>query len=846
MNKSFWQKAGPHFAAIGIFLLVSIAFYKPALEGKVLQQSDVTHWKGMARQSQEYREKNGHFPLWTNSTFAGMPAYQISMDNLHPSVPNIYYLHGVFTLYLPKPINIFFLACLMMYFLLMVFRVNPWIGVLGAIGYAYSSFNPVLVAVGHDTQIICMAYAPAVLASLFLLFKKQYLWGTLGLTAFASMIIAVGHMQIVYYTLLVALFAGIAFMVRTVRNGETRHALFTAVLAAISGLAALGMNMVTVGPLNEFTKETMRGGRSELTNTSNSKNKTVGGLDKDYAFSYSYGKTETFTLLVPAIYGGGDYARPLGSDSKFAEKLMDTFHMPEDAALQYANGSIYWGDQPMQAGTVYLGAVICFLFILGMVLLKDWNKWWMLAVSLLAILLAWGRHLEGINYFLFDHLPYYNKFRAPAMALFIPQLIFPLAGALALQQFLFAGLSKEELWKKLKLSGIITGAVLALLVLLYISVDYSGGNDARLKDSFVNGILQQQSQQGQSPSAQVQQQAEETVRNVVSGLRDDRRSLFGKDLLRSIMLIALVFALLWAYAKEKLKKEWALAGIILLSSIDVLQVAHRYLNADSFMEEEQNDSAFIPSAADLQIKQDTSYYRVLDLTSNPFVDSRASYFHNSLGGYSPAKLGLYQDVIDSQLSRNNMQVYDMLNTKYFIQANPANGQPVAQQNPGALGPAWLVKTIVYAQNANEEMRILNHLNPRDSVVVDQRFKSIAAAQPVYDSSASITLQKNSNDTIVYTTQALTPQFAVFSEIYYPKGWNAYLDGQKTDYARVDYLLRGMPVPAGKHTIEFRFEPASYYTGGRISSALDCLFWALLLTGIGVSAWKARRRQNTAV
>ncbi|MBS1562925.1 MAG: YfhO family protein, partial [Bacteroidetes bacterium] len=327
------------------------------------------------------------------------------------------------------------------------------------------------------------------------------------------------------------------------------------------------------------------------------------------------------------------------------------------------------------------------------------------------------------------------------------------------------------------------------------------------------------------------QQANDIVKEVIGGLRDDRRSLYGGDLLRSIILMALVFGALWAYAKDKLKKEIVMAVIIVLGSFDLLLVAHRYIHSDSFDEPDQAD-AFPATAADTEIGRDTGYYRVFDLSGgDPFVDPRASYFHNSLGGYSPAKLGLYQDIIERQLTKNNMQVLNMLNTKYFIQQNPSNGQLMAQQNPGANGPAWFVKGIVYAKNADEEMGMLDHLNTKDSVVVDNRFKSIAAAQPVYDSAASIVLEKNVNDTIVYKTKAATPQFAVFSEVYYPHGWEALIDGKKTDYARVDYLLRGMPVPAGEHTIEFRFAPASYYNGGKITLALDSLFWLALLIGI---------------
>jgi len=840
MNKSFWQKAWPHLAAIGIFLVISVVYCKPALEGKVLQQSDIIHWKGMAQQSIEYKEKNGHFPLWTNSSFSGMPAYQIALEGAYKFNPSVFYLHYIFTLGLPKPINFFFLACLMMYFLLMVLRINPWMGVLGGISYAYATFNLVLVAVGHDSQMATLAYSPAVLAGLFLLFQKRYLWGTLTLTAFAGMIIAHAHLQIVYYTFIVALFAGIGFLVHTLRKGDMRHTILTSALAALSGIAAIGVNMSSLGSLNEFTKETMRGGRSELTDTSNLKNKTVGGLDKSYAFEYSYGKAETFTVLVPAIYGGGESTKELGSDSKYAQKLEETFRMPEETALQYANGATYWGDQTIQSGTVYFGAIICFLFILSMTLLKDWNKWWLLGVSIFGIILAWGGNLQSINYFLYDHLPFYNKFRAPSMALFIPQLCFPIAAAMGLQQLFFGDSSREELWKKLKLSGIITGAVLLLLVLMYFSFDYSGAGDARMKDSFTNAIMQQMAQ-GQAPTAQMQQQAGDVVKGLMSSVRDDRRSLYAKDLLRTIVLIALVFGLLWLYVSNRLKKkEYVLAGILLLGAFDLLMVGRRYLNDDNFVEADQNEAVYTPTPADQQIMKDTGYYRVLDESGgNPFVDSRTSYYHNSLGGYSPAKLGLYQDIIDHQISKNNIQVLNMLNTKYVIVQNPSNGQPSVQINPGALGAAWFVKTLVFAKNADDEMHTLDKLNTKDSAVIDERFKAQVTAQPVYDSGAVITIQKNMNDSIVYTSNAASPQFAVFSEIYYPHGWEAYIDGQKTDYVRVDYVLRGMPVPAGKHTIEFRFAPKSYYTGNAISLWVNILLCVLLLAGIGVTLLKKK-------
>ncbi|HSC36492.1 MAG TPA: YfhO family protein, partial [Chitinophagaceae bacterium] len=480
------------------------------------------------------------------------------------------------------------------------------------------------------------------------------------------------------------------------------------------------------------------------------------------------------------------------------------------------------------------------LFVLGMVLLRDWNKWWLLAVSIFGILLAWGSNFSWLNYFLFEHLPYYNKFRAPTMALFIPQLTFPLTAGLALQQLFFGDTSREELWKKLKLAGIITGAVLLVLIIMYFSSDYSGSRDAQLKEGLSGSLLQGLSR-GQQPTPQVQQQAEELTRGMMSSIRDDRRSLFGKDLLRSIVLIGIAFGLLWAYVMQKLKKrEYVLAGLLVLGAFDLLQVDRRYLSSDNYAEAEQSQDNFPATAADLEIKKDTGYYRVLDQSGgNPFVDPRASYFHNSLGGYSPAKLGLYQDIIEHQLRKSNMQVYNMLNTKYFIVQNPANGQPMAQLNPGALGAAWFVKGIVFARNADDEMRRLDNLNTKDSAVIDERFRPQVTTQPVYDSTAFIRLEWNKNDSIQYVSASSTPQFAVFSEIYYPFGWNAYIDGKETDHVRVNYLLRGMPIPAGRHTIDFRFEPKTYYTGNKISLWVNILMCFLLLGGIGLSVWKKK-------
>lgn len=827
MNATFLKKAMPHVIAVVIFLIIAVIYCQPALQGKVVNQHDIQGWRGMAQQSYAFKEKYGHVPYWTNSNFSGMPAYQIAMET--PNRVSINYIHQLLTLYLPKPINFFFLACITMYFLLMVMRLNPWVGVMGGIAYAYSTFDPIIVAVGHDTQMVCIAYAPAIIGSLLLILQKRYFTGTVLLALFAALMLSYNHIQIIYYTLITALAIAIGFAIQELRRGEWKHVVTSGLLALLAGGIALGVNTVSIWPTNEFAKETMRGGRSELTSTSAPENKTKGGLDKDYAFQYSYGIGETFTLLVPGMFGGGSSGSELQpGSSKFAEKLSEA-GMPEDNAVQYANAYAYWGDQPGTSGPVYLGAITCFLFIAGMVFIKSWLKWPIAAACLFGIMLAWGTNLQGINYFLYDHLPLYNKFRALTMALVIPQLGFVIIAGMAANEMLFGSNNAAELWKKFRLTCIITLAVFALLAVMYISAGYTSKNDAAIRQNFASGMLQQQAH-GQQPTPQMQQQADEFARSIMKGLESDRQHLFGKDLLRSFFFILLAAGAIYLFIKQRIKPVVALAALVLFSSIDLLAVGKRYLNNDSFVEPTDFESSFVPTAADNQIMADhDKNFRVFDQSAgDPFSDARASYHHNSVGGYNPAKLALYQDIIERQLSKGNINVFNMLNTKYFITANPSTRQPEARINTGANGNAWFIKGLQFAKNADEEMNVLNTLNTRDSAVVDARYRNTAGTQISFDSTAAIRMIENLNDKITYKSSARMPQFAVFSEIYYPHGWDAYIDGKKTDYCRVNYVLRGMPVPAGSHTIEFRFEPRSVILGDRITMWFSILLYVLLV------------------
>ena len=784
----------------------------------MLRQADVQGYTGMARQSQEFKEKHGHFPLWTESMFSGMPAYNIAMDAT--SSITIGYLNRIFY-FTPKPVYFFFIACICFYILTQVFSLTLLISLLGSLAFAFSTFNPILVSVGHETELVAIGYMPAVIAGLLLILRGKYLGGTALLTLFFGLQISTQHLQIVYYTGLIIAIICIVYGVTSWKEKKFKHLLIVYSLIAIS----LGIGMMNYAiallPTQEFAAETMRGGKSQLTAV-DAKNKTKGGLDKEYAFRWSYGISETLTLFVPGMQGGGSSGKVISGESKFADKLSEA-GIPEDTGLAMANSNAYWGDQPGTAGPVYLGAVICFLFILGMVYVKSWHKWWILSVCIVGIVLAWGRHLPFINYFLFDHLPLYSKFRAPSMALVMPQIGFALLAALGLQEFISSKENKEISVKNFKTVFIASASLLLLSIIIFFMSDFKSDSDARLKDNYISSIVQQM-KQGKQPVAEVQQQANQVVGGWMSALHEDRKGIFQGDLFRSIIFVVLAAGLCWFYFRGKIKPVVLLSGLLILSSYDLMAEGKIYLNDENYTEPENIEAFFAMTDADARIKADPEKnFRVFDMAGgDPFQDAHTSYYHNSIGGYHPAKLALYNDLIEHQLSKGNQMVYNMLNTKYIIQKG-RDGKVVAVPNPAAFGSCWLVSEILFVNNADQEMAALDSTNLRDTAVVENIYKSRIAFMPQKDSSASIHLIENLNDKISYGFKSKTNQFAVFSEIYYDKGWNAFIDGKTATYCRVNYVLRGMSVPAGDHTIEFRFEPKSYVLGNQIS------VWAAILT-----------------
>ena len=826
MNKALLNKILPHLLAFVIFLVVALVYCKPILQGQVLSQADVTQWTWGNKQSVDFKTETGHYPLWTNSLFSGMPTFMIGYDanNVIP-----WKFHSVFTLGLPIPVQFFFLACICFYFLALVLRVKPFIGILGALAFAYATYNPIIISVGHDTKMFSIAYMPALLASVLLIYEKKY-WIGAGLTAlFTSIIIAMNHFQIDYYLFLAIAIMTLFYTVRWVREKEIKHFVKSISFTVIAAGIGLMVNAVQLLATYEYQKESIRGVTSVLTPGNNG---TGGreGLEKDYALNYSFYPSESFVTMIPRIYGGSDSKDERGENSKVAEALST---MPPDLQNQIIRGfygggvSYYWGGLEISSGPAYLGIVVCFLAIIGLVVLDNKHRWWILTTVILTVLMSWGKYFEGFNGFLFEHLPLYNKFRAPSMIMVIPQLLLPIAAVLGLQKII-STVNPKDLLPKFKKALYIIGGFFIVFFLLYMSFDYNSDNERSLMRQ-VSSINQPQLTQ--------------LVSQFVNAVKEDRETLFLNDIFRALGFVAAAALLLFLLIRNKIKENLAIWGLCFLVFVDLIAVDLTYLNKDNYVDKDQSAAqiAFM-SPEDQQILQDTGYYRVFNIAPNAFTENKTSYFHNSIGGYHTARLRLYQDIIENQLRKSppNLQVLNMLNTRYIIETNPQTGQRELKHNPEALGACWLVNGIRFVKSPREEMDALDSFNPADTAIVHEKFKADIPFSPQPDSTASIQLIANNNDDIQYRFSAASNQFAVFSEVYYVGGWNAYIDGKKAPIVKTDYILRGLAVPAGEHTIEFRFEPQGYYTGRTITFYASTALMLLLLGSIFIT-WRQSRR-----
>jgi hypothetical protein len=796
-NQSFFKRNQTVFLAIIVFFAISYLYFSPILEGKVIKQSDVENLKGGFTEIRHYKETTGNYALWSNSMFCGMPTYLMWLG--YPS--NIAgKLMDWYNLILPNPINTIFLYLVGFFILLRTLKMNVWLSVMGAVAFTFSSYNFAIIAAGHTNKAIVIGLFAPTIAGIIMAYRNELLKGATVTALALALQIKANHYQMSYY---LAMAIGIYVIVQFIYAIKDKTiANFFKSSAVLAGAAALAI-AVNITPLlltEEYAKESIRG-KSELTLDPKA---SKDGLSEEYAFEYSYGVGESFTLLIPNFNGGAS-AGALSKDSETYKFLKDR-NVP-NATQIIKQLPLYWGDQAFTAGPIYFGAIVLFLFILGFFIVQRKEKWWILATVVLTLALSWGKNFLFLSDFFFNHFPYYNKFRAVSSILTVTSLLVPLMAAFAVEEIINTKENSKALLKKVRNAFFVVGG-LALLFAVMPGLAGSFINETRDKASFG-----------------------ESYEQLINAISADRESLLRMDALRSFAFILIGAGLLYAFISKKIKSNYLLIGLALTITIDMWAVDKRYLNNDNFGKKVKNlDTEVPPNAVDLEILKDPAmYYRVYNLTVNPFTDGNTSRYHKSIGGYHAAKLKRYQELIENQISKGNMNVLSMLNTKYFITAPQGSNQAIPQINQMACGNAWFINDIKYVANADSEMLALTNFDPKQTVFIDQRFKErVGAMNLKKDSAANIALTYYSPDTLNYTSNTAAESFAVFSEIYYEKGWNAYLDGQKTDHIRVNYLLRGMKIPAGKHEVSFRFEPANYFLGEKIAGVSSILL--LLLVG----------------
>ena len=851
----------PHLIAIGVFLLVTIIFCKPALEsGMALKQGDITSWKAMSHQAFEYKEKNGQFPLWLPNMFSGMPAYQVAIEGYWTPLS---WVDKIIQFGLPEPFNFFYLACICFYFLCICLGVRPLAAILGSLAFAFCSYSPIIVTAGHNTKMLALAYAPAVMGAMVLIFRKYYFSGFVLMGLLTTLQIGQGHQQISFYLLLVLCLMGISYLIYSLREKETGHFLKSSGLILAGGLIGVACNALVLYTTYDYAKESKRGGQLMLdekqSNGNVLKDGKTDGLSKEYAFQWSYGKAETWSLMFPGVLGYGshqamrdgelDQFPKVSENGPLVQYLNENLpQFPADQIAGQLSGTLYWGAQPFTNGPVYLGAIICFLFLMGLFMLDNKHKWWILIASLLGMMMAMGSNLPGFNYFLFDHFPLYNKFRVPTMALVIPQLLFPLAAALTVDRLLTMDIN--TLRKPFRVGLIATVLVFAGVFMFYQSADFSKENKDRtkafeqmIKTGTNNPEMAMQEINQKYPAETDNQVREfmanniasqvpqlnplETSKGFVQALREERADQLKSDIIRSLIFVLLAAGIIFAFMKWRF--NWMILGasLTVLVLVDLLPFDAHYLNKFNFENAGDMESNEFPlSDADQQIQQDTDpNFRVMN--AGGLDEAKTSYYHKSIGGYHPAKLGIYDDLIAYQLSgQPNLNVINMLNAKYIIQQQ--GDRKMALKNPNALGNVWFVRGIRWVDGPAAEMKALNNFNPADTVIVDRSFeKNIQSTTFNADSTAIIRQTQFDNDAITYESKSSANQLAVFSEIYY-KDWKAYVDGEAVPYARANYVLRTMVIPAGTHKIEFKFEPMSVKVGKTIAGSASWLMTLLIL------------------
>lgn len=792
------KKYLPHLIAAITFLVVTFAYLYPSLQGKVIFGGDTAGYVGMSHEAVTFNQQAEEQTLWTGSMFGGMPTYQICMTEPNSIVAHIDNCLRV----LPGPTYRVFLYLAGFYILLIAFGVSPYLSIAGAIAFAFGSYNLIILVAGHNTKAVAIAYMAPIIASIYIGFRKKPWWGAALLALFLGLGLYANHVQIIYYTLFAVICYGISELVFAIKEKQLKPFFITITWLILGASIAVGLNATRLITTAEYAKATMRGQSNGLTLTQSGQQE---GLDFEYITNWSYGIDETFTLLIPNYMGGASVGT-LDENSTTAQtiseltgmrgprlaKTMETFRLP-----------LYWGEQPFTAGPVYVGAIVCFLFLLGMQILPNRERWWLLSATVLGILLSWGYHFEPLSRFFVNYVPMYAQFRTVSMTLTITCLCMCITAFLALKKWCDS--EEPTSLKPLYIAAGITGG-LCLLFALFPSLagSFSSANDANFVGDYA--FLQET-------------------------LPQDRATLLSNDAWRSFAFIALAFIALWGYAKRFIKGHIFTIIMVALVAIDMLPIAHRYLNESHFVSKKSTTDGFKPSTADTFILNDKDpNFRVLNLTVDVFNSAQPSYFYKTIGGYSAVKLRRYQELIDVHLAKEieqasmqlrNIQTYaeadaifantpviNMLNTKYLVYHPEA--YPI--QNNLAMGNVWLVDNIQWSQNADQEISALKQVDLHQTAVIDQAFQPLFIEQTYSAKNGNIQLTSYAPNQLVYHFSSTEPQMAVFSEIYYYTGWKAYINGTEVPHCRANYVLRAMPLAAGEYDIVFKFEPQSYQIG----------------------------------
>lgn len=785
----------PHIFVILGFVVVSLAYFSPVLQGKQIFQSDIMQYIGMAKQQNDFRESTGQETYWTNSAFGGMPTYQLGAHYPYNFIKKL----DLTIRFLPRPADYLFLYLLGFYVLLLVLKLDYKLAILGALAFGFSTYLIIILGVGHNAKAHAIAYMPFVLSGILLTFQKKYIYGFL-LTAIAlGLELSANHYQMTYYLMLLVLVLGIVYLIDAYKKQMLPHFFKVVGILVIAVIFSVGLNATNIMATQEYVKESTRG-KSELTiNPDGSSKEITNGLDKEYITEYSYGITETFNLFIPRFMGGGSY-EDVGKESETYEYFRALGATPIQALNEVKQTPTYWGDQPIVEAPAYIGAVVIFLFILALFLVKGRLKWWLVSGTVLSLLLSYGKNLDFLTNLFIDYFPLYNKFRAVSSIQVILELCVPILAIMGLVRIFNDFEKKESKQRALKSTIIITSGISLIFLLFKSSLfDFVGNNDGRYIQAYGQGFI--------------------------DAVKSDRKMFFVNDTIRTLVLVLLSAGTIWYFLKEKLSEKSVIIIFSVLVLFDLVIVDRRYVNNDDFISAIQVEKPYQANQTDLEIQKDKSHFRVFDLTTN---NTKPSYFHNSLNGYHAAKMKRYDDVFSFYISQNHLGVLNMLNTKYIIAQNE-EGETVSYTNTDANGNSWFVSELEQQPSANHEIVALDSLKNKEKAIYSG-FNELPKLFNL-DSLTTIRLVDYQPNYLKYESNNSGNGFAVFSENYYGHGWNAYIDNKLSPHIRVNYILRGMQIPAGSHIIEFKFEPQVIKSGSTIAMASSILLVFLLIGGL---------------